>query len=216
MPPSNNYTTRPNRLEHYVPVAERLKAFYAAFPEGRINTVVLTDDRESGYCLVRAEVYRKADDAQPAATGHSNDVRGEGNRQVTDANHLELAETGAVGRALMLLGFEAQRVPAAKPAGEQFPTVNVPGVRPVVRPRPPDEAPPPNTLPRTPDEEHRKLDALIRGVAAARHRTEAHIQDHVRRKYETDSKWTDLSLAIKRELLETLQQTKPTAPTSAA
>ena len=59
-----------DRFEDYVPVAERLEKFYAAYPEGRVLTVIIEHDREAGFILMRAEVYRNADDAhrRPRAT----------------------------------------------------------------------------------------------------------------------------------------------------
>jgi hypothetical protein len=56
---------------------------------------------------MRAEVYRSPDDAQPAATGHAFEVRGES--YVNKTSYIENCETGAVGRALALLGFEVKR-----------------------------------------------------------------------------------------------------------
>lgn len=91
----------------YVPVAERIEKFYQAYPTGRITTSILEHDRESGFVLIRAEVYRTTDDAQPAATGHAFEVRGES--YVNRTSYIENGESSAVGRALALLGFEVKR-----------------------------------------------------------------------------------------------------------
>jgi hypothetical protein len=96
-----------DRFEDYVPVAERLERFYERFPEGRITTSIIEHSLESGFVLIRAEVYRGPDDAQPAATGHAFEVRGES--YVNKTSYVENAETSAVGRALALLGFEVKR-----------------------------------------------------------------------------------------------------------
>jgi hypothetical protein len=98
---------RNDRFEDYVPVAERLEKFYERFPDGRIITHILEHDREAGFILIRAEVYRNPDDAQPAATGHAFEVRGES--YVNKTSYVENCETGACGRALALLGFEVKR-----------------------------------------------------------------------------------------------------------
>src|SRR5918998_1250557 len=98
---------RNDRFEDYVPVAERLERFYERFPDGRIITHIIEHNSESGFVLMRAEVYRSPDDAQPAATGHAFEVRGES--YVNKTSYIENCETGSVGRALALLGFEVKR-----------------------------------------------------------------------------------------------------------
>ena len=98
---------RNDRFEDYVPVAERLERFYERFPDGRVITHIIEHNSESGFVLMRAEVYRSPDDAQPAATGHAFEVRGES--YVNKTSYIENCETGAVGRALALLGFEVKR-----------------------------------------------------------------------------------------------------------
>jgi len=98
---------RNDRFEDYVPVAERLERFYEKFPDGRVITHIIEHNSESGFVLMRAEVYRSPDDAQPAATGHAFEVRGES--YVNKTSYIENCETGSVGRALALLGFEVKR-----------------------------------------------------------------------------------------------------------
>lgn len=94
-------------LAYYVPVAERIEKFHARYPEGRILTAIVTHELDSGFILIRAEVYRFAQDTSPSATGHAYEVRGEG--YVNKSSYIENAETGAVGRALAILGFEVKR-----------------------------------------------------------------------------------------------------------
>jgi hypothetical protein len=96
-----------DRFEDYVPVAERLEKFYERFPDGRITTAIVEHNLESGFVLMRAEVYRSSDDASPAATGHAFEVRGES--YVNKTSYIENAETSSVGRALAMLGFEVKR-----------------------------------------------------------------------------------------------------------
>jgi hypothetical protein len=96
-----------DRFEDYVPVAERLEKFYERYPEGRVTTAIVEHNLESGFVLMRAEVYRSPDDAAPAATGHAFEVRGES--YVNKTSYVENAETSAVGRALAMLGFEVKR-----------------------------------------------------------------------------------------------------------
>jgi hypothetical protein len=96
-----------DRFEDYVPVAERLEKFYERFPDGRVTTSIVEHNLETGFVLIRAEVFRAQDDAQPAATGHAFEVRGES--YVNKTSYIENAETSSVGRALALLGFEVKR-----------------------------------------------------------------------------------------------------------
>jgi hypothetical protein len=100
-------TQRGNPMQDYVTVAERIEKFYREHEQGRIITHILEHDSERGFILMRAEVYRTADDAQPAATGHAYEYRDAGFVQKT--SYIEVCETSAVGRALALCGFEVKR-----------------------------------------------------------------------------------------------------------
>lgn len=93
--------------DSYVTVHERIEKFYAKWPQGRILTSVAEHDREAGFVLMRAEVYREPDDALPAATGHAYELQSAGH--VQQGSYVEVGETSAVGRALALLGFEVKR-----------------------------------------------------------------------------------------------------------
>jgi hypothetical protein len=98
--------------DEYITVHERIEKFYAKFKQGRIITTVLEHDRESGFILIRAEVYREVDDALPAATGHAYELRSAGH--VQQGSYVEVCETSSVGRALALLGFETKRAAGNK------------------------------------------------------------------------------------------------------
>lgn len=103
---------RQNVLDNYVTVAERIAAFYQTYPTGRICTQILEHNEETGFILVRAEVFRSTDDAQPSSTGHAFEVRGDS--YVNKSSYIENAETSSVGRALALLGFEVRRGVASR------------------------------------------------------------------------------------------------------
>jgi len=94
-------------LDEYVTVHERVERFYAKYPQGRITTTILEHNAETGFVLMRAEVFRDPDDAQPAATGHAYELRSSGH--VQQGSYVEVCETSSVGRALALLGFEVKR-----------------------------------------------------------------------------------------------------------
>ncbi len=94
-------------IDEYVTVHERVEKFYAKYPEGRITTTILEHNAETGFVLMRAEVFRSGDDALPAATGHAYELRSAGH--VQQGSYVEVCETSSVGRALALLGFEVKR-----------------------------------------------------------------------------------------------------------
>jgi hypothetical protein len=79
-----------NYLDDYVGVQDRLKAFIKDFPDYRIKTHCLAESlvKECDVYIVKVELYRTEADPVPYA--------------------LELAETGALGRALNLAGYYAK------------------------------------------------------------------------------------------------------------
>lgn len=93
------------KMDDYVPVAERVEAFYAKHPEGSIQSdiVELTPDRVT----VKAYAYRSADDLRPGI-GHSS-LNIPGSTPFTRGSEIENAETSAWGRAIAALGFEVKR-----------------------------------------------------------------------------------------------------------
>ncbi|MCP9495336.1 MAG: hypothetical protein MSG64_12895 [Pyrinomonadaceae bacterium MAG19_C2-C3] len=132
---SANRPNRPNdALANYVPVAERIEKFHERYSEGRILTTIVEHDIETGFILMRAEIYRNNDDAMPAATGHAYEVRGES--FVNKTSYIENAETGSVGRALAILGFEVKRGLASREEMEKQSRVT-PDTAPRPRPEPP-------------------------------------------------------------------------------
>jgi hypothetical protein len=98
--------------DEYITVSERIEKFYAKFPQGRIITTIIEHSAETGFILIRAEVYREPDDALPAATGHAYELKSAGHVQA--GSYVEVCETSSVGRALALLGFEVRRGVASR------------------------------------------------------------------------------------------------------
>jgi pyruvate/2-oxoglutarate dehydrogenase complex dihydrolipoamide acyltransferase (E2) component len=98
--------------DEYITVHERIEKFYAKFPQGRIITTIIEHNEETGFILMRAEVYRESDDALAAATGHAYELRSAGHVQA--GSYVEVCETSSVGRALALLGFEVRRGVASR------------------------------------------------------------------------------------------------------
>src|SRR3954469_12989904 len=138
--------------DEYITVHERIEKFYVKFPQGRIITTIIEHNEETGFILMRAEVYREPDDALPAATGHAYELRSAGHVQA--GSYVEVCETSSVGRALALLGFEVRRgvgtreeaprgpkkQQAAAPAPVQPPPPAPAAARPERPSRPPERA----------------------------------------------------------------------------
>lgn len=99
-------------LEDYETVEERIRRFYADWPDGRIVSYELTDkkDREKGYWVVRAQIFIDHDDqhaACPKATGLAFEIEGTAGANKTAS--LENAETSAIGRALANAGYSGNK-----------------------------------------------------------------------------------------------------------
>jgi hypothetical protein len=97
----------------YAPVAERIRLFWESFPDGRIETRLVS--RTDHDVVFEARVYRTADDAMPAATGWAAEREGDGDVNLVAC--LENTETSAVGRALANLGFTAAK---ERPSAEEM------------------------------------------------------------------------------------------------
>ena len=97
-----------NYLDDYVGVQDRLKQFIKDFPDFRIKSHVLEESlvKECDVYIVKVELYRTEADANAWTTGLSSESKA---KQYA----LELAETGALGRALNLAGYYA------KPSGNK-------------------------------------------------------------------------------------------------
>jgi hypothetical protein len=99
--------------EQYATVAERIEMFYSRYPQGRINTELVS--RADGAITFKAVVFRDARDTTPAATGWASER--EGDSDINTVACLENTETSAVGRALANLGFVAS---AKRPSREEM------------------------------------------------------------------------------------------------
>jgi hypothetical protein len=92
-----------NYLDDYVSVQDRLREFINAYPDYRIKSHVLEESLASScdVYIVKVELYRTEADAAAWTTGLSSESK---SKQYA----LELAETGALGRALNLAGYFAK------------------------------------------------------------------------------------------------------------
>lgn len=204
---------RNDRFEDYVPVAERLERFYERFPDGRVITHIIEHNSESGFVLMRAEVYRSPDDAQPSATGHAFEVRGES--YVNKTSYIENCETGSVGRALALLGFEVKRGIASREELEKTSrmtndkTARASNVAPAATPAPAATSAPAvaaAAAPAAPAEKSVNLDAEILQSAGALGYDAAKVRKWVDQKFKVTGGLDALGADDKREVLRVFRE----------
>ena len=96
------------RMDNYVEVADRVRAWYETHPEGRIETDIVSFTAEM--VVTKSRVFRTADPAErPAGEGHSM-LAIPGSTPYTRGSELENCETSSVGRALVMAGVPAKRI----------------------------------------------------------------------------------------------------------
>jgi pyruvate/2-oxoglutarate dehydrogenase complex dihydrolipoamide acyltransferase (E2) component len=200
--------------DEYITVSERIEKFYAKFPQGRIITTVMEHSQETGFILMRAEVYREPDDAHPAATGHAYELRSAGHVQA--GSYVEVCETSSVGRALALLGFEVRRGVASreevirgakKQQAAAAPAAPARAERPAQAPAERPAAPP---APAPDAEAGADLDSLILQAAEELGYDAAKVRKWVNQKYEVTGGLGSLTPHDKREVLKIFtEQARP-------
>lgn len=96
------------RLEDYEPVENRIRAFWAKYPNGRLLTDLQRTERPDGRIewICRSEAYTNLEDVRPQATGFATEI--EGSSPVNRSNASENCETSSIGRCLANLGFAAK------------------------------------------------------------------------------------------------------------
>lgn len=109
--------------EKYSTVAERMALLKEEHPDYRLCTRdYSTDaDRAQGIWRVQACLYLTAEDQEKGlakGTGHAYEIDSAHGPQKTSA--LEVCETSAIGRALMVAGFAAQKDPMVLASAEEM------------------------------------------------------------------------------------------------
>lgn len=206
--------------DEYITVSERIEKFYAKFPQGRILTSVVEHSAETGFILIRAEVYRDAEDTLPAATGHAYELRSAGHVQA--GSYVEVCETSSVGRALALLGFEVRRgvasreevIRGAKKQQAAAAATPAPPERPAAAAEKPAQAPErAPTPPAAPADAGADLDTLILQAAEELGYDAAKVRKWVNQKYEVTGGLGSLTPHDKREVLKIFtEQARPPQP----
>jgi len=196
--------------DEYITVSERIEKFYAKFPQGRIITTIIEHSAETGFILMRAEVYREPDDALPAATGHAYELRSAGHVQA--GSYVEVCETSATGRALALLGFEVRRSVASREemirgAKKQQAAAAATPARPE---RPAQATERAEATPAATAEAGSDLDSLILQAAEELGYDAAKVRKWVNQKYEVTGGLGSLTPHDKREVLKIFtEQSRP-------
>lgn len=86
----------------YVQVNQRIKAFRMVYPEGFINTEMLSN--ENGVCVFKATVgYESEKGIRVLGVGHAYEK--EGSSFINKTSYIENCESSAVGRSLGMAGF---------------------------------------------------------------------------------------------------------------
>lgn len=180
-------------LDEYVTVHERIEKFYAKYPNGRITTSIIEHDPETGFILIRAEVFREAAETQPAATGHAYELRSAGH--VQQGSYVEVCETSSVGRALALLGFEVKRGVASREEMQKASRNAAEKPRAAAPPRPSgaEKSPP-------------SLDAEILEMAVGLGYDEAKVRRWVNQKYKVTGGLDSLTEPDKMEVLKIFRE----------
>ena len=100
-------------LNDYATVAERITAFWAKHPEGRIHTTLV--EYAADHVVMRAEIFSDREDARPVATDYAEEIRTE--RGVNSSSMVENCSTSAIGRALANYGMSLSK---ARPSREEM------------------------------------------------------------------------------------------------
>ena len=211
---------RQNVLDNYVTVAERVAAFYQTYPQGRINTQIVQHDTESGFILMRAEIYRSTDDASPSATGHAFEVRSES--YVNKTSYIENAETSSVGRALALLGFEVRRGIASREEMDKTARMQPPDRAsaeraPAEKPSPAPDRAATRPAPRKADDEPpADINAEILQAAAVLGYDAAKVRKWVNQRFEVTGGLDSLTNHDKSEILQVFREKAQTSQAKSA
>lgn len=116
-------------LDSYATVGERLAQFHLDYPDGRITTEWENNysygSQERNNWVVKATIYLSAGDQAnnlAKATGYASETEGTGGANNVAA--LPNAETSAIGRALMVMGYSMNKDPKTLASREEMQKVS--------------------------------------------------------------------------------------------
>ena len=85
--------------KQYAEVNQRIKAFRMLYPEGTIETEMLSN--ENGVCIFKAKIYNEEQTLLGTGTAYEK----ENSTFINKTSYIENCETSAVGRALAMCGI---------------------------------------------------------------------------------------------------------------
>lgn len=125
-------------LDDYETVEERLDKFWKKYPDGRIDTLLVSPP-EANFFIFRTSLYRTFADPVPFSTGYAREVIED--RGILADSAAEVCETSSIGRSLANGGFAAK---GKRPSREEMQKVTKGDSPIVVRPFVGEEKPVPN------------------------------------------------------------------------
>ena len=97
-------------LDEYELVEDRLKKFWKDYPNGRVNTEVVSSSADGTMVIVKAEMFMDFKDIKPVSTGLAQETKGVGGFANKEA-WLENCESSAIGRALANWKYQGSKKP---------------------------------------------------------------------------------------------------------
>ena len=110
-------------LDNYELVEDRLKKFWKDYPNGRVDTTVVSSSADGTMVIVKAELYMEREDTTPVSSGLAQETKGLGGFANNEA-WLENAESSAIGRALANWKYQGNKKP--RPTQEEMKKVTPP------------------------------------------------------------------------------------------
>ena len=117
-------------IDNYELVEDRLKKFWADYPNGRVNTDVVGKSEDGTMVIVKAELFTDIDSKIPVSSGLAQETKGVGGFANNEA-WLENCESSAIGRALANWKYQGSKKP--RPTQEEMKKVQQPKKKQVVQ-----------------------------------------------------------------------------------
>ena len=117
-------------IDNYELVEDRLKKFWADYPNGRVNTDVVGKSDDGTMVIVKAELFTDIDSKIPVSSGLAQETKGVGGFANNEA-WLENCESSAIGRALANWKYQGSKKPT--PTQEEMKKVQQPKKKQVVQ-----------------------------------------------------------------------------------